>query len=36
MAHLKVALDPRGRLGRGNLFDEARLDAAVAAMRKGE
>lgn len=36
MARLKVALDPRGRLGRGNLFDGARLDAAVAAMRKGE
>lgn len=32
MAHLKAAFDPTGRLNRGNLFDEARLDAAVGEL----
>ena len=36
MADAKAALDPRGVLGRGNLFDEDELDAAVARAKGGE
>lgn len=36
MADTKAALDPQGVLGRGNLFDEAELDAAVARAKGGE
>lgn len=36
MADTKAALDPQGVLGRGNLFDEDELDAAVARAKGGE
>ena len=36
MASLKLQLDPAGRLGRGNLFDEAYLDAPDALARGEE
>lgn len=36
MADTKAALDPQGILGRGNLFDEDELDAAVARAKGGE
>lgn len=36
MADVKVALDPRGILGRGNLFDEDELNAALARAKGGE
>lgn len=36
MADAKAALDSRGVLGRGNLFDEDELDAAVARAKGGE